>query len=94
MESDIHTMYKKPFVKYKPRVENISEYSTYKVLAHLTKPRSGISIKFVSNDEDGWTIDKLSYKTKTGEITLNEGINADSYPDFMRLYIEKGYKQI
>jgi len=85
---------KKLFVKYKRRVENISEYASYKVLAHLIKPRSGISIKFVTNDPDGWTIDKLSYKTKTGEITLNEGINADSYKDFMRFYLEKGYKQI
>ena len=87
-------MYKKPFVKYKRRVENISEYATYKVLSHLTKPRSGISVKFVTNDPDIWTIDKLCYKTKTGEITLNEGINADSYETFLRLYLEKGYKQI
>lgn len=76
-----------------PKVENISEYAKHKVLAHLTKPRC-VSIKFVTNDPDGWTIDKLCFKNKTGEITLNEGIIEKEYEYWVQSYIEKGYKKL
>jgi hypothetical protein len=85
---------KKPFVKYKPKVENIKEYAKYKQLAYLKKPRSGIHVKFMTDDLDEWMIHKLCYKAKTGEITLNEIVNADSYEYFLQCYLDKGYIKI
>jgi len=76
------------------KVENIADYADYKVLAHLVKPRSPISVKFVTNDEDGWFIDKLCYKTKTGVITLDEGVNADSYEHFLQNFLDEGYVKL
>jgi len=79
--------------KRTPKVENISDYAKSKVLAHLTKKRCG-SIKFVSDDPDGWTIDKLTFNPKTGEITLNEGIIEKEYEYWVQSYIDKGYKKL
>jgi hypothetical protein len=76
------------------KAENISDYSEYKVLAEVRKPNARTSIIFVCNDPDGWSIDKLNYKIKSGEITLNEGVNAKDFPDFIQWYITLGYERI
>jgi hypothetical protein len=90
-------MYKKyqPYQPYKrtPVVENIADYADYKVLAHLTKPRALIAIKFVTNDPDGWTIDKIHYKIKSGEITINEGVNAKSLEGWIDYLMSKGFER-
>ena len=80
--------------KRTPKVENISDYATADVLAHLVKPRAGRSVKFVTDDPMHWFIDKLCYKTKTGVVTLNEGINADSYEYWVEFYENKGFVKV
>ena len=53
--------------------KDYSEKESYKVLKKFTKPRSPRTRLFLCNDPDGWFIDVLELKTKTGEVTDNEG---------------------
>jgi len=80
--------------KRTPKIENILDYATANILVHLVKPSTGRSVKFVSTVKDNSYIDKLCFKTKTGVITLNEGINMDSYEDWVEFYKGKGFVKI
>lgn len=56
------------------KIENISDYSSYKVLHQFTKKRSPRSVMIVTDHNDDWFVYVLEYKTKTGEITYNSMI--------------------
>lgn len=73
---------------------NISKYSNSKLLVHMTKPRSHNSVKFFTDDEDEWLIDKVIYKTRSGEIVLDEGIVAKDFDHFIKRFEEEGYKKV
>lgn len=73
---------------------NIKEFAKHKLLARVSKPHSKNTVGFYTNDPDGWFIDKVTYATKSGEIHLIEGVNADSFPEFVEWYKGNGYKEV
>lgn len=50
-----------------------ADFSKYKVVKKFNKPRSPRTRLFVTNDPDKWFIDVIEIKTKTGEVTDEEG---------------------
>jgi len=49
-------------------IRSISEYSDLNVMSSLTKKSAGLTVQFIPTDEDGWYIDVIKYRTKTGVI--------------------------
>jgi len=60
--------YKKKEKKYWP-----TDYPNFKTIKIFNKPRSPRTRVLTSEDKDGWFIDVLSVKTKTGEVADNQG---------------------
>jgi len=81
------------FKKPKPKSENISKYKGYKQLAYLTKPRALIAIKFLTNDPDGWFIDKVNYRITSGEITSEDMIIEKDFEEWVQYLVDKGYER-
>lgn len=59
---------KKKVTKYYPQ-----DFKGYKVIKEFKKPRSPRTRLFLTNDPDKWFIDVIEIKTKTGEVTDEEG---------------------
>jgi len=49
------------------------DYANFKLIKQFRKPRSPRTRLFICNDPDGWFIDVIEIKTKTGEVVDNEG---------------------
>jgi len=48
---------------------NIKYYKNYKKIALYEKPKSPYQILFTTNDPEGWFIEVIHYKKKSGEIS-------------------------
>ncbi|MBW3020870.1 hypothetical protein KY334_06245 [Candidatus Woesearchaeota archaeon] len=59
---------KKKTIKYFPK-----DYEGFKVIKSFRKKRSPRTRLFVCGDPDGWFIDSIEIKTRTGEVVDDEG---------------------
>ena len=50
-----------------------TDYSNHKIVKQFRKHRSPRTRLFLTNDPDEWFIDVVEIKTKTGEVTDDEG---------------------
>lgn len=70
---------------------NINQYSTYKVLCSLYKPRSPQSILIVEDKDDTWFIRIIYYKTSSGDITYSSTIIKPDYESQLNHIKRSGY---
>ena len=74
--------------------DNIKNYLTYKVVLTMKKTKSSLTIAFITNDPDGWFIDKLTYMTKSGKLNDKSTIIAKDLPSFMSFYESAGFYKV
>ena len=69
----------------------IDEFKNFKKIHKLTKPRSPITIEFMTDDlPDEWLIDIVRYK-KTGLVVDNFIITGEEITHWVDKYIKDGY---
>jgi len=83
-------MYNKSQKIKKQNTENLKDFSTYKKLCFLTKPRAILSIVFIEDKNDPWFI-YVKYFKKTGEITDSSIIIKSDYNDWINLLKNVGW---
>lgn len=72
---------------------NISQYKKHKLIARLKKTRSPHEILFSTSDPDGWFIDVIWYKKKTGEISDKSLIIKKDLDIWMRFQKSLGWEE-
>jgi len=81
--------------KKKKVTQNISDFDNHKKICELKKAHSPATILFCTEDlPDEWLIDVLEYKTKSGVITENYGVNAKSMPGYIDFLGKCGFDKI
>jgi len=58
----------------KKEVKNISGFSAYKEIMRMKKKKSPHSVIFCTNDPDGWFINCVEYRTKSGVVMHDDCI--------------------
>jgi hypothetical protein len=70
---------------------NISDFKNFKKLYRFTKPRSPLCIELMIDAVDGWFINIVKYKKKTGEVTDNFNILEKEIDMWVIKYKEAGW---
>ena len=73
------------------KTKNLSEFSEFKKICKLTKPRSPIIIEFMTSDPDEWLIDVVKYK-KNGIVVDNYMILSKEVNERIDRFKEDGYQ--
>jgi len=70
------------------------DYPNFKVLKKFTKPRSPRTRIFATADPEGWFIDVIEIKTRTGEVVDEEGwIIEKDMPEWSNWYKNLGWEE-
>lgn len=72
--------------------ENITDYSSYKVLYELTKKRSPRAMLLVTDKDDDWLVTVIEYKKKTGEVIRSPMIIKPDIEVRLSTLIKDGYE--
>ena len=76
----------------KSKEKHIDEFSSFKKLYKLSKPRSPLFVEFMTEDlPDEWLIDIVRYKRKSGIVAENFMILQKEIDTWMKGYKEKGW---
>jgi len=71
------------------------DYPGSKIIKKFKKPRSPRTRIFACSDPDGWFIDVLDIKTRTGEVADDEGwITAKDIPQWVSWYKNLGWEEV
>jgi len=71
--------------------ENIKDYSNYKILCTLTKPKSHNSKILIEDNKNSWFIYVISYNKKSGDIKNNEIIIKSDYDGWIKFLQNLGW---
>lgn len=85
-------MYSKSPNKTKKVAENISEYSHFKIVQKMIKPKSPCTVIFC-HDSDDFLVYVIKYKTKTGAISDSSIIIRPDIPAWTNMYEREGFKK-
>jgi hypothetical protein len=72
-------------------IRNISDFKSFKKLYKFAKPRSPLCIELMTDSIDGWLIDIVKYKKKTGEVRDNFSILRKEIDTWVTKYKEAGW---
>jgi hypothetical protein len=75
-------------------IDNIKSYSSYETVLVMKKPKSPLTVAFLTDDLERWFIDKITYLTKSGKINDKGTIIAKDLPGFVEFYEHDGYSKI
>jgi len=81
------------YTKKPKEIQNISEFSSYKELQRMKKKRSPHSILFCTNDPEGWFIDCVEYKTKSGVVMHDDYIIETDYLSWVKWHENLGWEK-
>ena len=73
---------------------NISDYSSHKKLLEMKKPKSPHSLVFMTKDKDGWFINCVEYKTKSGIVAHDELIIEKDMKQWIEWHKRLGWQEI
>jgi hypothetical protein len=76
------------------KIQHISEFSNYKELFRFKKDRSPHSVVFLTNDPQGWFINCVEYKTKSGMVSDNSIIIAKDLDNWIEWHRNLGWKDL
>ena len=81
--------------KKEKKTKYISEFNNYKKICQLNKHHSPITILFCTDDlPDEWLIDVVEYRTKSGVVVDNYGVNAKTLQDYINFCGKDGFTKI
>ena len=75
-------------------IQNISEFADYKKLAKMKKKRSPHTVEFLCNDPEGWFIDCVEYRTKSGVVMHDDCINEKDMPSWITWHNNMGWEEV
>jgi hypothetical protein len=75
-------------------IQNISEFSAYKELLRMKKERSPHSILFCTEDPEGWFINCVEYRTKSGVVMHDSFIIEKDMPGWISWHKNLGWIEV
>lgn len=76
----------------KKKIEhNISEFSSFKILSTWKKAKSPHTVVFVTNDPEGWFINCVEYRTKSGVVIHDDFIIEGDLEDWYKWHEGLGW---
>ena len=79
----------------KVKVEhNIEEFAEFKELLRMKKPRSPHRVLFCTDDPEGWFIQCVEYKNKSGKVVHDDCINKNSMPGWVSWHKNLGWEEL
>ena len=78
----------------KKETKNISEFSAYKELGRMKKKRSPHSILICTEDPEGWFIDFVEYRTKSGVVVHDDFIIEKDLPGWISWHKSLGWEEV
>ncbi|MFW6310795.1 MAG: hypothetical protein ACOC1K_01015 [Nanoarchaeota archaeon] len=69
------------------------DFENYKVLKLLKKKRSPLKTVFATNDPEGWFINVITYKNKSGEVSDVETIIEKDLKDWYEWHERMGWEK-
>ena len=80
--------------KKKENTQNISDFSAYKKLVSMTKKRSPHSIVFCTDDPEGWFINCVEYRTKSGVVIHDDYIIETDLESWITWHKNLGWEEV
>jgi hypothetical protein len=78
----------------KKETKNISEFSAYKELLRMKKKRSPHTVVFLCDDPDGWFINCVEFRSKSGVVMHDDLINEKSMPGWISWHKNMGWEKV
>ena len=83
------------YAKKEKVVKNISEYTAYKELLRMKKKtRSPHSLVFLCDDPEGWFINCVQYRTKSGVVVHDDYIIEKDMPGWISWHENLGWEKV
>ena len=80
--------------KKKKETQNISEFSDYKKLLKMKKKRSPHTVEFLCDDPDGWFINCVEYRTKSGVVMHDDYIIETGLAGWISWHKNLGWEEV
>jgi len=82
------------YAKKPKEIQNISEFSSYKELLRMKKKKSPHSLLFCTEDPEGWFINCVEYRTKSGVVMHDSLIIEKDMPSWITWHENMGWEKV